>query len=125
LTSDLEFARSQRANPVARKFLKEAEQCRASGDARSYYAALERAVKGFVGDRLNLGEKAMTIGVFCDQLSDAGAHNDTVASAKALLEECDRVRFAPVTPDRHAMDTAHERASLIIEKLNQQLRGRV
>ena len=123
LSTDVEFARNLRANPVAKKFLKEAEQCRAGGDARSYYEALERAVKGFVGDRLNLGEKAMTIAVFCDQLRTAGAHADTIASTKVLLEECDHVRFAPVSPDQQAMDTAHQRAALIIEKLNQQLRS--
>lgn len=121
IQSDQQFARKRRANPVAKRFLKEAESFRESGNAKAYYAALEHAVKGFVGDRLNVGEKGLTIGAFCTLLEGRGVHAATLGEIRSLLEECDHVRFAPISPDQQAMNTAHERATTLIEQLNQQL----
>lgn len=121
IQSDQQFARKRRANPVARRFLKEAEACRESGDAKAYYAALERAVKGFVGDRLNIGEKGLTIAAFCELLEERGVAASTLGEVRSLLEECDHIRFAPISPDQQAMNTAHSRATALIEQLNQQL----
>ena len=124
MASDVEYARRHRANPVAKKFLREAEALRLAGDARSFYAAIDAAVRGFVGDRLNVGEKAMTIGEFCKTVGKAGADLHTIAAIRSLLEECDQARFAPMVPDQHVVDTALQRASAVIENLNQQLESR-
>src|SRR5690606_17472437 len=72
IATDLRYARRRRANPVAKKVLREAEALRTAGDARAFYAAIDVAVRGFVGDRLNVGEKAMTIGEFCATVAASG-----------------------------------------------------
>ena len=124
LASDVEYARSHRANPIARRILREAETHRLGGDSTAYYAALETAVRGFAGDLLNFGEKALTIGAFCERLRNSGAHTGTVDTVNSLLEECEQARFSPSAPDQAAIDTAHERASRIIESLSRELSGR-
>jgi hypothetical protein len=121
LRTDVRYARNLRARPVARKHLKHAEQLRATGDAKGYYDALEKALRGFCGNRLNIGELALTQDELAKALSAAGAGSPTIFSIRELLSECDRVRFAPVAPDQRAMDTAHERASDVIEALNDEI----
>jgi hypothetical protein len=60
LTGDVAFARNRRANPVARKHLKQAAELLSQGDAKGYYEELDRALLGFIGDRLDVGERALT-----------------------------------------------------------------
>jgi hypothetical protein len=66
----------------------------------------------------------MTIGEFCKTVGKAGADLHTIAAIRSLLEECDQARFAPMVPDQHVVDTALQRASAVIENLNQQLESR-
>lgn len=121
IATDVQYARRRRANPIAKKVLREAESLRSAGDARAFYSAIDAAVRGFVGDRLNVGEKAMTIGEFCATVGANGAEAQTVTTISTLLEECERARFAPVSPDPRVVDTALERATTVIEDLNVQL----
>lgn len=123
LATDVEFARNRKAHPLAKKHLKTAEQLMAGGQAKLFYAELEHAVMGFIGNRLNLSERGLTRGKL-DQL--LGARGIDIAyrdDLRRLLDECDQVRFAPILPDQAAMDAAHACASTLIVDLDRQLRG--
>lgn len=119
LAGDTEYARKKRAHPLAKKHLKNAESLLAGNDAKGYYAELERAVLSFVGNQLNVGERALTRDELEVLLGRQGVDQDAIGRLRNLLDECDRVRFAPVSPDKEAMDTAHERAADIIVRLHE------
>lgn len=118
ITGDVEYARKRRANPLARRHLKVASEKLASGDRNGYYEALEKAVTGFVGDRLNVGEKALTRNDLTNLLEERDVPEATRADLTNLLSECDLARFSPSAPDASSMSAALERATHIIHELD-------
>ncbi len=121
LNADKRMARNKMAHPLAKRHLKKASALLKNNDARGFYAELERAVVSFVGNRLNIGEKAYTHEGLKNRLRENGASADTLAEFQTLLEECDRVRFAPVAPIESEMKTAGDRAATIIVQLHSEL----
>ncbi|NNE36509.1 MAG: protein BatD [Rhodothermales bacterium] len=121
LTNDVTYARNRRAHPIARKHLKRAAELLEQGDAKGYYEELDRAVLGFVGDRLDIGERALTRSELNQTLAKAGIQADARAEVNALLDECDQVRFAPVPPNASAMQTAMDRSSVLIQRIHERL----
>lgn len=121
ITSDVTFARNRRAHPVARKHLKQAGELLEQRNAKGYYEELDRAVLGFIGDRLNVGERALTRSELDATLLQAGIHEATRVDVNQLLDECDQVRFAPSPPDSDSMNTAMDRASQLIQSIHEQL----
>ncbi len=119
LSTDLSYARNRRAHPVARKHLRTAEGLLKQNQPRAFYAELERAVRGFIGNRLNVAETGLTHAQLDERLAEAGTPPQTREALRALLEECDRIRFAPVLPDRAAMEAARDRAGHIIVLLDE------
>ena len=119
LAGDVKFARGKRAHPVARKHLKQAEILLAQRDARAFYQEIERALLSFVGNRLNVAETGMTYQKIDMLLAQKNVNPEIRAQLIRLLEECDRVRFAPILPDQQEMDTACDRVSTLIVQLDE------
>ena len=118
LATDLQYARSRRAHPLARRHLKTAEQFLDANDAASFYEELERAVLGFIGNRLNISELGLTREQLVNRLLAEGIIPNTCAALTDLLEECDRGRFAPVRHDRPVLEAARNRALDLIVRLD-------
>lgn len=122
LASDRSYARNRRAHPLARKHLRAADECLRQGEARAFYAELERAVRGFVGNRLDIAETGLTHAQLDDRLAAAGIPDDLRQELRGLLEACDRVRFAPVMPDHAAMEADRDRAGRLIVALDERFK---
>ena len=118
LAGDIGFARNRRAHPVARKHLKKAEELLAANQPRAFYEEIERAVLSFIGNRLNVADTGKTRQELDRMLAVRQVDAEHRQELLALLEECDRTRFAPIPPDQTAMDTACDRASGLIVYLD-------
>ena len=92
-------------------------------DSRGFYQEVERAVRSFVGNRLDVAETGLTYQQLDEALERNGATPALRKHVLDLIQECDRVRFAPVPPDQSAMNTACDRASHIIVQLDTELKG--
>jgi hypothetical protein len=123
LAVDVTYARNRRAHPVARKHLKQAEILLVENDARAFYHEIERAVLSFVGNRLNVAETGMTHQQLNEMLKQLGVDAGIRNQLFALLQECDRVRFAPLLPDQAEMDTACDRAGALIVQVDEVMEG--
>jgi hypothetical protein len=116
LVNDVEFARNRLAHPVARKHLKRAEDLRRQNKPAEFYAEIEQAVLGFIGNRLNVPERGMTRQRLAACLQDNGVSDQIIGTLHRFLDECDRVRFAQGRPTQEAMQTAAGfAADLIVE----------
>ncbi len=69
---------------------------------------------GFIGNRLNVAELGLTRSDLSARLAAVGVTDEIRESLNRLLFECDEARYAPVLPDRPAMESAQERAAGII-----------
>ena len=114
LSNDTEYARGRIAHPLARKHLRQAGKLLESAQPIAFYEEIERALSGFIGNRLNVPETGWTRDQLDVCLHDAGVATSVRGLLRELLDECDQARFAPVLPDRAAMESAQERAASLI-----------
>ena len=124
IEGDQTYARNRRAHPVARKHLKKAEALLVENQPRAFYEEIERALLSFIGNRLNIADKGYTYEQLSNELTKRGVGEELRTRLLHLMEECDRVRYAPVLPDQNAMNTACDRASGIIVDLDRVFSGK-
>ncbi len=124
LATDLRYARSRRAHPLARKHLREAENLLGRNDPRAFYAEIERALLAFIGNRLDMPETGLTRQQLDSRLRESGVSENVRGDLYALLDEAEQAQFAPVPPDRTVMETAIERASTAIVAISEEQKRR-
>jgi hypothetical protein len=95
LEGDLAYARGRRAGRVAKKRLGQARRVMSGGDARAFYAEVERALRGFLADKLNIAEAGFMSEVAEAELRRRGLSEADTKEYFDCLGECDRARFAP------------------------------
>ncbi len=121
LATDTAWARNQRAHPLARKHLKTARKRLSEGDPDAFYAALEQAVLGFVGNRLNVHERGLTRAQLADLLNKAGIRAERQQELIEFLDTCDAARFAPAPPTTAQMDEHYAQGSRILSTIAREL----
>ena len=95
LEGDVAYARGRRAGRVAKKRLSHARVVMSQGDARAFYAEVERALRGFLADKLNVAEAGFMSQVAEAELGRRGVPTVATQEYFACLGECDRARFTP------------------------------
>ncbi len=121
LVHDPRWARGRRAHPLSRKHLKQAMELLQSGDTKGYFEEVERAVLGFVGNRLDVAEKGLTRHQLDSLLRERGASESIRTRLQGLLDLCDRGRFAPASFSPENKEEAFDDASSLIPDLDEQL----
>ncbi|MEX0822723.1 MAG: BatD family protein [Rhodothermales bacterium] len=124
LTDDPRRARSRMAHPLAGKHLRSAQEHLADGRSRAFYKEIERAVTGFIGNRLHVAATGLTRNQIDALLVSVGVGRDDRTVLRNLLDECDRVRFAPLVPERETMEHAGERAAAVILAVDEAVKAR-
>jgi len=83
-----------KAPAQARRELKAAREALARGDSTVVCSSVSKAVVDFIGARLKVGARGMTLPELSELLRGAGAANATVERVRRLLGDCDLGRFA-------------------------------
>jgi hypothetical protein len=122
LEGDVAYARGRRASKVARKRLAGARALAATGDARAFYAEVARALRGLVADRLNLAEAGLQSTEIAPRLGECGVDELVVAETLAVLEHCDRQRFAPPGTDPEEKTRFLVRVGELMTRLDRSMR---
>jgi hypothetical protein len=87
--------RSLRAYPSARHALDAAERLRQRGERVPYLDALDRAVRGFLSERLGLAAHALSLEDLEASVRGLGVSEGTARDLRALLEAAEAGRFGP------------------------------
>ena len=95
LEGDVAYARGRRASRVARRRLGRAQSAMSGDDARGFYVEVERALRGFLADKLNVAEAGFMSDSAESELRERGVSPDAVEEYLECLGACDRARFAP------------------------------
>ena len=95
LVSDLGYARQKGAGKRLERNLKDAARALKSGDTAACYAALDRALCHFIGDRLNEETVGMMTDGIVGLLSVRNVAEDVREEVRRCLEHFAFVRFAP------------------------------
>jgi hypothetical protein len=128
LRTDAAWSRRTRAGTALKRRLKDArEAMRAAaaapegGSPRDFYRALSEAVTAFPSDKLNREFRGLTLSEAVTTLAAKGARRETIEAYDALLQRCDLVQFAGLSPMAEEMLRDIEAAESLLERLDKEL----
>lgn len=120
MTNNTAFARARKASERAENRLAEAIQRSEEGHVKEAYNLLQKALTGYIGDKLNLPEAGLSIQSYISALQDKGVDMNLIKNVRMLLDKCATISYAPDTS--HAYLKSHVGlAESIIEKLKKEL----
>ena len=122
LTNDVAFARRLKASGAARKYLKHAKTVLRTETSHDYYCALSRALLEYIAHKINVSPEGLTSPLIAEMLTKRSVKPETLQTVRAMLEECDLVRFAPTTVTDDMMRLSYDRAAELIGKLEKELK---
>lgn len=114
--SDITSLKSKKANKMARKRLKAAAACMASGDYNKFYDEILKALWGYLGDKLKMPTSELTRDNIAEKLGVVAADSKSILEVIDLLDECEFARFSPVNQAKN-MSVVYEKATSTIEHL--------
>jgi hypothetical protein len=117
LERDRGYARMRRSNRLVKRRLAEATALLRQGRTADFYAALDRAVLGYIGDRFNIEAHGMTGEELTAELSGRGVPEDTAAGLLELVRTCAAARFSPAAASGCSPVETLETARRILEEL--------
>jgi hypothetical protein len=131
LRSDAAFSRRSRASAELRRRLKAARQALDSAGkgnagnprdgARDFYRALSEAVVAFPSDKLNREFRGLTLPEAMASLTERGAAAETAEAYDALMQRCDFVLFAGMSPSAEDMRRDLAGAEALLTRLDKEL----
>ncbi len=121
LKTDAAYSRRLRAGAELRRRLKVARASHDKGDARAFYHALSEAVVALPSDKLNIEFRGMTLPRAMEELTRRGAKQETATAYDALLQRCDFVLFAGMTPTPEETRRDLEAAEALLTRLDKEL----
>lgn len=120
MKTDTAFARSVKAADKAQDRLDKAIEVSQQGDIKQAYSLLQKAVTGFISDRLNMPEAGLSNQDYIEALKDQEVEENLVKNVRMLLDKCASISYAPDTT--HAYLKSHVGlAESTLEKLQKVL----
>ena len=96
--ADLVKMRGKKANKVATKRLRKANQLMLSGKQGEFYDEVLRALWGYVGDKMNIPVEQLSRENIEDKLRQYQVDDTTIGKFISALDECEFERYAPGDP---------------------------
>ena len=118
MVENVAYARSQKAQKMAKKRLSQAHKLMSPSNQAEFYTELSRALLGFVADKLNLPEAGLMTEEIKTKLEKGGISDSLIKEMFECLQECDFQRFAPGGSTRSGMETHYNQAKEAIIKLD-------
>ncbi len=120
MNTDQAFARSQQASDKASKRLDEAIALSEQGHIKQAYNMLQKALTGFISDRLTLPEAGLSNADYINALKREDIDENLIKNVRMLLDKCASISYAPDTT--HAYLKSHVGlAKSTLEKLKKVL----
>jgi len=121
LRTDAAYSRRSRAGAERRRRLKAAQQALDAHDAKGFYKALSEAVIAFPSDKLNREFRGLTLTEAMALLGARGAAPETASAYDDLLQRCDAVLFAGMSPTPEERRRDIESAEALLARLDKEL----
>jgi hypothetical protein len=95
LHTDQAYARNRTARRVAKKHLSEARAAISLSEQKTFYAAVNRALSGFISDKFNISGAGMMSEDVKKRLKQREVSDSLIEQYNEILQTCDLKRFAP------------------------------
>lgn len=121
LSSNVAYARGRKATRVANKQLLSAKKFLQSNDGKQFYAEVQRALMGFLGNKLNVAEAGLVTDAIQKLLETKNVAPAVVSAYIACLHTCDFQRFAPSQANGVEMKQFYDQAQNAIAQMEEAL----
>ena len=115
------LVRNKKANKVARKRLKIAEQLLKSGNQSGFYEELTKALWGYMSDKLDIAVADLSRESTRETLLEKQIQETDIEAFLQTVDECEFARYAP-SGGRVQMQKTYDDAMSVISKFEQLLR---
>jgi hypothetical protein len=95
LAADITGTRRRRAQKLARKRLSAAAKFMNQHQRRSFYEEISRAIWGYVADKLNLDQAALSKETVEQKLAERNVKPETIVRMQRLISSCELSLYAP------------------------------
>ena len=113
--------RNKRANKMAKKRLKIAEQHLIAANKSAFYEELLKALSGYISDKLTIPVAELNKDNIEEKLKSASVSDETTKELLDILDTCEFARYAPVESG-NSMETLYEKTIDIISQLEEQVK---
>lgn len=120
MSADYHFARSQQAFDVAKTRLREAIDHAENNRLKQAYNSLQKALTGFIADKLGMPEAGTSIEQYVEALEKRGVNKDLIKNVRMLLNKSATINYAPDSSTDYLKSHAGL-AESIIKKLKKEL----
>jgi len=114
MEDNIAYARSRKANQVAKKRLSKAHSLQNTARQNEFYAEVSAALLGYIADKLNLSSAGLMLEEAESGLQEKKIPSDRITDALECIRHCDFKRFAPAESDTAEMKTFYNRAKASI-----------
>lgn len=123
LNANIALMRTKRANKVAKRRLKQAEDFLKNQDKQNFYNEVLRALWGYFSDKLSIPVANLTKNNIGTELSSYGVDELLTERFMHILDTCEFARYAPVESSA-AMDEIYKEATDAIGKMENILKSK-
>lgn len=113
LETDVAGRRLAKAGRVASKRLKESKAYLDDHKNDLFYAALAKALWGYISDKLSIAPSQLTRDNVAEKLGSYGLDKDAIGEVLDVLDRCEMARFTPNDSDTEASDIYSKAESAI------------
>lgn len=113
--------RNKRANKMAKKRLKIAEQHLIATNKSAFYEELLKALSGYISDKLTIPVAELNKDNIEAKLKSSCVSDETTKELLDILDTCEFARYAPVESG-NSMETLYEKTIDIISQLEEQVK---
>lgn len=117
LEGDVAFARRRAARTVATKRLRGARKLLSPSNSERFFEELDRALRRFVADQLNVSAAGLTVDAVRQSLERRAVDQRLVEEMVGLLELCESARYSARTATEAEMRQVYDRAASLIDQL--------
>ena len=121
--ADIIKMKAKNANKVATKRLRTANRLMLKGENNQFYDEVLKALWGYVGDRLNMPEEALSRDNVSERLGEQGVGQSIVDKFIGALDECEYERYAPGDAKGN-MNKTFESAMTAITEIENAMKGK-
>jgi len=121
LSANVAYARSRKAGGMAQKQLAAAKKFLRKNDEKNFYAEVQRALMGFLGNKLNVAEAALITDDVERMLVEKKVNWEIIRAYLDCLHTCDFQRFAPAQSNGKVMQDFYEQARRALEAMERAL----
>jgi hypothetical protein len=113
---------NKKANKIALKRLKTAQNCTKNNDFDGFFEEIERSLWGYFADKFKIQIAELSKETISIHFNSSAINTEIESQFIALLDECEFARYSPASNKNAQMDAFLEKAKNIIIKVENALK---